>query len=111
MMNAESVGFWHFVFLRSLNNETAWRRRVLSVVAFQGVRKSPVRGSVGVMAIRWFCRDQGYAFMPIASVLNILRTIKDRGAISRTDLQQVTGLSWGTITNTTRELLNRKLIK
>jgi len=49
--------------------------------------------------------------MPIASVLNILRTIKDRGAISRTDLQQVTGLSWGTITNTTRELLNRKLIK
>ncbi|HEY4329497.1 MAG TPA: ROK family protein [Phycisphaerae bacterium] len=49
--------------------------------------------------------------MPVSSVLNILRTIKDRGIISRTDLQQETGLSWGTITNTTRELLNRKLIR
>ena len=49
--------------------------------------------------------------MPIASVLHILRTVKDKGGISRTDLQQVTGLSWGTITNTTRELLNRKLIR
>jgi len=49
--------------------------------------------------------------MAITSVLNILRTIKDRGSISRTDLQQVTGLSWGTITNTTRELLERNFIR
>lgn len=49
--------------------------------------------------------------MPSLSVLNILRTIKERGAISRTDLQHLTGLSWGTITNTTRELLNRNLIR
>lgn len=49
--------------------------------------------------------------MPIASVLHILRTIKDRGVVSRTNLQQLTGLSWGTVTNTTRELLNRKLIR
>lgn len=49
--------------------------------------------------------------MPIASVLHILQTIKDRGPISRTDLQHVTSLSWGTITNTTRELLNRKFIR
>ena len=49
--------------------------------------------------------------MPIASVLHILQTIKDRGPISRTDLQHVTSLSWGTITNTTRELLNRKFIQ
>src|SRR5947207_1278800 len=48
--------------------------------------------------------------MPAASVLHILRTIKDRGSIARTDLQRFTGLSWGTITNTTRELLDRKLI-
>jgi predicted NBD/HSP70 family sugar kinase len=49
--------------------------------------------------------------MPVASVLHILRTIKERGIISRTDLQQITGLSWGTVTNTTRELLNRNLIR
>jgi predicted NBD/HSP70 family sugar kinase len=49
--------------------------------------------------------------MASASVLNILRTIKERGTISRTDLQHLTGLSWGTITNTTRDLLNRNLIR
>jgi predicted NBD/HSP70 family sugar kinase len=49
--------------------------------------------------------------MPVPSVLTILRTIKDRGSISRTDLQQLTGLSWGTVTNTTRELLSRRLIR
>ena len=49
--------------------------------------------------------------MASLSVLNILRTIKERGSVSRTDLQQTTGLSWGTITNTTRELLNRNLIR
>src|SRR5437764_9979688 len=49
--------------------------------------------------------------MPVTSVLHILRTIKERTSISRTDLQQVTGLSWGTVTNTTRELLNRDLIR
>jgi len=49
--------------------------------------------------------------MPALSVLHILRTIKERGVISRTDLQQRTGLSWGTITNTTRELLTRSLIR
>ncbi len=49
--------------------------------------------------------------MASLSVLNILRTIKERGTVSRTDLQQTTGLSWGTITNTTRELLNRNLIR
>jgi predicted NBD/HSP70 family sugar kinase len=49
--------------------------------------------------------------MPATSVLHILRIIKDRAAISRTDLQQVTGLSWGTVTNTTRELIQRRLIR
>ncbi|HUO08665.1 MAG TPA: ROK family protein [Phycisphaerae bacterium] len=49
--------------------------------------------------------------MASLSVLNILRTIKERGAVSRTDLQHTTGLSWGTITNTTRDLLNRNLIR
>ena len=49
--------------------------------------------------------------MPALSVLHILRTIKERGTISRTDLQTRTGLSWGTITNTTRDLLNRNLIR
>ena len=49
--------------------------------------------------------------MPVSSVLHILRTIKDRGSISRTDLQQLTGLSWGTVTNTTRQLLDRKLVR
>jgi predicted NBD/HSP70 family sugar kinase len=49
--------------------------------------------------------------MASLSVLNILRTIKERGTISRTDLQHTTGLSWGTITNTTRDLLNRNLIR
>jgi predicted NBD/HSP70 family sugar kinase len=49
--------------------------------------------------------------MSSVNVLHILRTIKDRGSVSRTDLQHLTGLSWGTITNTTRELLNRNLIR
>ncbi|HVX85826.1 MAG TPA: ROK family protein [Phycisphaerae bacterium] len=49
--------------------------------------------------------------MPAPAVLTILRTIKDRGSISRTDLQQLTGLSWGTVTNTTRDLLSRRLIR
>ncbi|HVS72322.1 MAG TPA: ROK family protein [Phycisphaerae bacterium] len=49
--------------------------------------------------------------MPLPAVLTILRTIKDRASISRTDLQQLTGLSWGTVTNTTRDLLARRLIR
>ncbi len=49
--------------------------------------------------------------MSATSVLQILRTIKERGSVSRTDLQQLTELSWGTITNTTRELLQRNLIR
>src|SRR5439155_1576405 len=49
--------------------------------------------------------------MSALSVLNILRSIKERTSVSRTDLQHATGLSWGTITNTTRDLLNRNLIK
>lgn len=49
--------------------------------------------------------------MASLSVLHILRTIKERGSVSRTDLQHLTGLSWGTITNTTRDLLNRNLIR
>jgi len=49
--------------------------------------------------------------MASLSVLHILRTIKERGTVSRTDLQHLTGLSWGTITNTTRDLLNRNLIR
>ena len=44
-------------------------------------------------------------------VAHPLRTIKERVAISLTDLQQITHLSWGTITNTTRELLQRNLIR
>ena len=53
----------------------------------------------------------GRSDMSSINVLHILRTIKEKGSASRTDLQQVTGLSWGTITNTTRELLNRNLIR
>lgn len=49
--------------------------------------------------------------MASLSVLRILRTIKERGIVSRTELQTMTDLSWGTITNTTRELLNRNLIR
>ena len=49
--------------------------------------------------------------MASLSVLHILRTIKEHGTLSRTDLQQMTRLSWGTITNTTRELLDRNLIR
>ncbi len=49
--------------------------------------------------------------MSSVNVLHILRTIKDRASISRTDLQHITDLSWGTITNITRELLNRNLIR
>jgi predicted NBD/HSP70 family sugar kinase len=49
--------------------------------------------------------------MPVPSVLTILRAVKERGSISRTDLQQLTGLSWGTITNTTRDLIARRLIR
>src|SRR5438046_31399 len=46
--------------------------------------------------------------MPTVSVLHILRTIKARGSIARIDLQQLTGLSWWTITNPTRERLDRR---
>jgi N-acetylglucosamine repressor len=49
--------------------------------------------------------------MPATSVLHVLRTIRDRASVSRTDLQHITGLSWGTVTNTTRDLLSRKLIR
>lgn len=49
--------------------------------------------------------------MASLSVLRILRTIKERGIVSRTELQSMTDLSWGTITNTTRELLNRNIIR
>src|ERR1051325_7401080 len=49
--------------------------------------------------------------MASLSVLKILRTIKEKSTISRTDLQHLTALSWGTITNTTRDLLNRNLIR
>ncbi len=49
--------------------------------------------------------------MAAVSVLHILRSIREHGPISRTSLQQITGLSWGTITNATRSLLNRRLIR
>jgi predicted NBD/HSP70 family sugar kinase len=49
--------------------------------------------------------------MAAVSVLHILRSIRENGPISRTSLQQITGLSWGTITNATRSLLNRRLIR
>jgi predicted NBD/HSP70 family sugar kinase len=48
--------------------------------------------------------------MPVTSVLTILRAIKQHAPISRTELQRRTGLSWGTVTNTTRQLLHLKLI-
>ena len=44
-------------------------------------------------------------------MFSIFCAIKERGTVSRTELQQLTGLSWGTITNTTRELLQRNLIR
>ena len=49
--------------------------------------------------------------MPVSSVLHVLRTIMDRAPVSRTELQRLTGLSWGTVTNTTRQLLARNLIR
>jgi predicted NBD/HSP70 family sugar kinase len=49
--------------------------------------------------------------MAALSVLTVLRVIKERGTASRTQLQQVTGLSWGTVTNTTRDLLRRNFIR
>ncbi len=48
--------------------------------------------------------------MKLNNQLAILRCIRDDGPISRVDLKEKTHLSWGTITSSTRELLERGVL-
>ena len=43
--------------------------------------------------------------------LSILRTIRELGPVSRVQLQRETSLSWGTITSSTKELLEKRIVK
>lgn len=48
--------------------------------------------------------------MKLNNQLSILRCVRDDGPISRVDLKEKTRLSWGTITSSTRELLDRGVL-
>lgn len=48
--------------------------------------------------------------MKLQNQLAILRTIREDGPITRVDLKEKTQLSWGTVTTSTKELLDRGII-
>jgi glucokinase-like ROK family protein len=48
--------------------------------------------------------------MKLNNQLIVLKRVRDRGPISRVDLQQSTKLSWGTITSSIKELLERQIL-
>ena len=48
--------------------------------------------------------------MKLKNQLAILRSIRDEGPISRVDIKERTRLSWGTVTTSTKELLDRGII-
>lgn len=56
-------------------------------------------------------RISDHESMKLTNQLTVLRTIRDRGPISRVDLQGRTGLSWGTITSSIKELLARGIVR
>jgi len=49
--------------------------------------------------------------MKLSNLLSILRTIRDLGPVSRVQIQRKTKLSWGTITTSIKELLERDIVK
>jgi predicted NBD/HSP70 family sugar kinase len=51
-----------------------------------------------------------HASMKLKNQLAILRSIREEGPISRVDIKQRTLLSWGTVTTSTKELLDRGII-
>jgi predicted NBD/HSP70 family sugar kinase len=55
-------------------------------------------------------RFTGHASMRLQNRLVILRSVRYEGPISRVDLQEKTRLSWGTISSSTRELLDSGIL-
>jgi glucokinase-like ROK family protein len=55
-------------------------------------------------------RSSGHASIKLLNRLEILRCIRSEGPISRVDLQKRTRLSWGTISASTRELLDSGIL-
>jgi glucokinase-like ROK family protein len=51
-----------------------------------------------------------HASMKLKNQLAILRIIREEGPISRVDIKERTRLSWGTVTTSTKELLDRRII-
>ncbi len=51
-----------------------------------------------------------HASMKLKNQLAILRSIREDGPISRVDIKERTHLSWGTVTTSTKELLDRGII-
>ena len=51
-----------------------------------------------------------HASMKLKNQLAILRRIREEGPISRVDIKERTHLSWGTVTTSTKELLDRGVI-
>jgi len=51
-----------------------------------------------------------HASMKLKNQLAVLRSIRDDGPISRVDIKNHTHLSWGTVTTSTKELLDRGII-
>jgi N-acetylglucosamine repressor len=49
--------------------------------------------------------------MKLYNQLTVLRAIRDRGPITRVELQRQTRLSWGTITSTIKELLRTRAVR
>ena len=73
----------------------------------------PPRWRIAVhFALEWKERRRisDHASMKLKNQLAILRRIRDEGPISRVDIKQRTLLSWGTVTTSTKELLDRGII-
>lgn len=51
-----------------------------------------------------------HASMKLKNQLAILKSIREEGPISRVDIKERTRLSWGTVTTSTKELLDRGII-
>jgi len=56
-------------------------------------------------------RITNHTAMKLNNQLTILRIIRNKGPITRIRLQKETGLSWGTITSSTKQLIKKKIIR
>jgi predicted NBD/HSP70 family sugar kinase len=75
------------------------RRRIRGNTAAPGIRGNTAEGKIS-----------DHEAMKLNNQLTILKEVRDRGPITRVELQHSTKLSWGTITSSIKELIERGVI-